>query len=173
MIHYVSNAVWTTFLIFNLLLLRQVTIISKITMPSIDFYFISTTAPEARFRFACRLLEKAYKQKHQIYTLVEDAEKAQLLDRLLWTFRDESFVPHQCIALSQTITAPIQISHQAQQAPHQDILLNLQSPAPHFHGQFNRILEIITPAPDLQQAAEEHRVFYEEKGYKITSHQIN
>lgn len=142
-------------------------------MPSIDFYFISAQGVQARLLFACRLLEKAYQQKHQIFVLLQDLEKAQLLDKLLWTFRDESFIPHQLLFNTQETSAPIQISYQAQLTTHQDILLNLYHPIPDCHQHFNRLLEIITQEPSMQEIAKEHHEFYAKKGYKISLHHLN
>lgn len=144
-------------------------------MPSIDFYFIPAQGAQARFLFACRLLEKAYQQKHQIYVHTEAPEKSDLLDKLLWTFRDESFIPHQIQSAHPATpgAAPIQIGHGSLEAAHQDILLNLHPEIPAFHNRFTRILEIITAEPTMQTLAKEHREFYEEKGYKISLHQLN
>jgi DNA polymerase III subunit chi len=172
-------------------------------MPSIDFYMISAQGDQARLLFACRLLEKAYQQQHNIVVHVEMREKAQTLDNLLWTFRDDSFIPHKLQQEAEENTAPIQISYtspllspssrglpagssdksteeagsgscgQAAGRQQRDILLNLHSEIPTFHGQFNRILEIFTSEPSMIELAQKHRVFYEEKGYKITTHNLN
>lgn len=142
-------------------------------MPSVDFYFIAPEGPEARLLFACRLLEKAYLQQHQIYVQVEDAQKAQYLNNLLWTFRDESFIPHSLQESVETAAAPIQIGYSQQAPAHQDILLNLSSEIPSFHETFKRILEVIPNGQEQETKAEEHREFYDQKGYKITTHQLS
>jgi DNA polymerase-3 subunit chi len=142
-------------------------------MPRIDFYLLPHEGPQARLLFACRLLEKAYSQQHQVYVHLEDAEKARLLDTLLWTFRDESFIPHQLDTPGQQAAAPILLGHCATTVKHQDILLNMHPEIPAFHENFARILEIIGPEASLRSLAEEHRIFYATKGYTITQHQLN
>ncbi|HVY54056.1 MAG TPA: DNA polymerase III subunit chi [Gammaproteobacteria bacterium] len=140
-------------------------------MPTIDFYMIPAQGDQARLLFACRLLEKAFQQQHQIYVHLGDLSQAQILDNLLWTFKDDSFIPHQIYTENQAHSSPILIGH-AKSAPHHDILLNLDNEIPSFHGEFNRILEITINEAAAQEIAQKHRVFYEEKGYKITSHQL-
>lgn len=152
-------------------LLYRILPTDTIKMPSIDFYMISAQGVQARLLFACRLLEKAYQKQHQIFVYVGSQEKAQMLNSLLWTFRDDSFVPHMLQQEGLENIAPIQISH-ILHSSHQDILLNLHSEIPACHHQFNRILEIFTSEPSIQEIAQKHRVFYEEKGYKINIHNL-
>jgi len=141
-------------------------------MSRVDFYFIPQAGPQARLLFACRLLEKAYLQQHQIYVHLENAEKARFLDQLLWTFRDDSFIPHQLHEQKAGLTAPIQLGYTATPDTQAEILLNLHSEIPAFHDRFKRILEI-TPKESVTLAlAQEHRAFYEEKGYTINAHHL-
>ncbi|HVC29766.1 MAG TPA: DNA polymerase III subunit chi, partial [Steroidobacteraceae bacterium] len=62
--------------------------------PRVDFYVIEAAAPAARLRVACRLAEKAYLAGQR--ALIWHGERAELevLDELLWTFAEGSFVPH-------------------------------------------------------------------------------
>ena len=63
-------------------------------MTRIDFYLPGAGARDNRFGLACRLADKAYHQGRRVYLHAASAEQARHLDRLLWTFRDQSFVPH-------------------------------------------------------------------------------
>ncbi len=135
-------------------------------MPSVDFYLISPEGPEARLLFACRLLEKAYLQQHQIYVQVEDTQKAQYLNSLLWTFREESFIPHSLSEEAEATKAPIQIGCSTQLPFHQDILLNLSPKIPAFHEAFKRILEIIPTGLPEESYFEEHRESFQHSGIR-------
>ena len=141
-------------------------------MSRVDFYFIPQAGPQACLLFACRLLEKAYQQQHQIYVYLETAEKARFFDQLLWTYRDDSFIPHHLYDEKPGLTSPIQIGHTPTPDTEADILLNLHSEIPSSQDRFKRILEIIPKEAAAEVRAEEHRVFYEEKGYTINSHQL-
>lgn len=105
---------------------------------------------------------------------MEDLEKARFLNNLLWTFRDESFIPHQLASDHEQGHSPIEIGcTETIASSHQDILLNLHSLVPPFHEQFKRVLEIVPNEEKARLLAEEHRSFYEKKGYKITLHQLH
>ena len=140
-------------------------------MSRVDFYFIPQTTATAVLLFACRLLEKAYQQKHQIYVHSESPEQAKELDSTLWTFRDDSFIPHELYSATPGPSA-VQIGCQNSTVDQNDILLNLHPEIPPFHSQFKRILQIIPQHPSAQTQAQEHRAFYAKNGYTINEHQL-
>jgi DNA polymerase-3 subunit chi len=55
-------------------------------MPRIDFYIIEDTSSDASLRLACRLIEKAHKNRHRIYIHTDNEAQAHQLDELLWTY---------------------------------------------------------------------------------------
>ena len=59
-----------------------------------DFYILQSMQ---YLRFACRLLSKAYQQHYRAIAFCEDEDTAKEFDRMLWTFKDISFIPHQII----------------------------------------------------------------------------
>jgi len=59
-------------------------------MTSIDFYFNA----EDRLQVACRLAGKAMAQKKRVLIYAPEAETAQRIDKLLWTWPATGFVPH-------------------------------------------------------------------------------
>src|SRR5690349_4068430 len=113
-------------------------------MPRVDLYLISQPGPEARLLFACRLLEKAYQQEQPVYVHLENAEKARFFDQLLWTYRNDSFIPHHLLEEKSRLSSPILLGYQAEVKPQADILLNLGCDLPAFHDQFKRVLEILS-----------------------------
>lgn len=48
--------------------------------------------------FACRLTEKAFLQGLRVLINMSSREAAEHIDSLLWTFRPDSFVPHDIIS---------------------------------------------------------------------------
>ena len=60
-----------------------------------DFYILENRSPNGRFRLACRIVEKAYLKNNNIYLLTKNVEDSDILNDLLWTFSQSSFVPHQ------------------------------------------------------------------------------
>jgi DNA polymerase-3 subunit chi len=66
-------------------------------------YFVETTAAEQR-HLLCRWTERFYMEKKRVQVLVESMAAAQLVDALLWTFSQPSFIPH--LILSRTGDPP-------------------------------------------------------------------
>ena len=85
--------------------------------------------------YACRLVEKGYKQgTSSIYIHCNNEEEANEIDALLWTFRQESFVPHSLI--SKENGSPIEIGWQENQASNIIAIVNLSN-------QIQRLVKIV------------------------------
>lgn len=133
-------------------------------MPTdIDFYLLPCNSIEECGTLICRLIEKAYHQKHQIYVYTASEEHTKKFDDLLWTFRDISFVPH---------PGPVQISHTAPAQEYNDILINLTPDPINFYTNFKRILEIIPNNPELKTAGRKKYKYYQAEGCKILARDI-
>ena len=141
-------------------------------MIRIDFYLIPEAREKARLHFVCRLIEKAYKLRHRIYIHVDNQSEAHALDELLWTYRDDSFLPHHLAGEGPEPAPPIQIGFQTPPAKQRDILINLSQSIPDFYTQFTRILEFVTTDPVVQATAREHYKLYRAKGHTINTHQL-
>ena len=141
-------------------------------MQKIDFYIIEDSNPTARFQLACRLIEKAYKNRHRIYIQTENQADAHQLDELLWTYRDTSFLPHNLYGDGPEPPPPIQIGFDATPEKHRDILINLSKRVPTYYTQFSRVLEIISNDPEVQAAGRENYKFYRAQNLKIDTHKL-
>ena len=95
-------------------------------MTRIDFY--QTSGDE--YAFACRLIDLVYRKGHQIYVHTSTAEQAKTLNEQLWTFKEDSFVPHSLH--SEAMDVPIKIGFDHEPEEHQDVLINLSGQIPHF-----------------------------------------
>lgn len=141
-------------------------------MPKLDFYVLSEGDSQTRFQLACRLTEKAYRNQHRVYIHTENEAAAHQLDELLWTYREESFLPHNLVGEGPDPTPPIQIGFTLKPENQRDILINLDMQIPSFYEQFNRVLEIVPNDPQFQERAREHYRIYRTKGYEITTHKL-
>ena len=138
----------------------------------IDFYILPETNTKARLELACRLIEKAYKNRHRIYIHTEHQQDAHLLDEMLWTYKDDSFIPHNLYGDGPEPAPPIQIGYTATPEKHRDILINLSREIPPFYKQFNRVLELIPSVPELQEKGRENYKMYRAEGCEITTHKL-
>lgn len=62
-------------------------------MQKSKIFFIELNT-EAKFKHACDIIENLYESNVSVTVFVRDGKFASLLDRQLWTWKQESFVPH-------------------------------------------------------------------------------
>jgi len=142
-------------------------------MPHIDFYIITDETAASRLQLACRLIEKAYKNRQRIYIHTDGEPLAHQLDELLWTYREDSFLPHNIHGEGPIPAPPIQIGFTATPTEHRDLLINLNADVPGFYKQFTRVFEIVPPEATSQSAARERYRYYRNQGHEINTHKIH
>jgi len=142
----------------------------------VSFYVLDGTAPDTRLGYACRLLEKAYKLQNRIHAHTGDANMAKVLDTLLWTFRQGSFVPHELLSPDSQPTSPITIgstvSYHGAQPPEADLLVNLAEEVPPFFTRYPRIAEIIDGSRAGREAGRARHRFYRQQGLEPETHEV-
>ena len=141
-------------------------------MPIIDFYILEQATKPSSLRFACQLIEKAYQNQQQIYIHTASKDEASQLDTLLWTYRDDSFLPHHLYVPNDDLPPAIQIGYEEAPAHHQDTCFNLSQEVPVFYKQFNRVIEIVFSDPHVQQLARERYRYYRDQGNEMNTHKI-
>ena len=167
---------------------------------SIEFYILENANERQAMLFVCDLVEKLYEanesalrdacyarssepvlslskertdsskllQKTSIH--VVSLEKAELLDSLLWTFRDISFLPHQIHSASEN-TSEIEIGF-GEFSFIDDVLINISDQMPPINKQYKRIIEIVFSDPLMQQLARERYKQYRQNGYELITHKL-
>lgn len=147
-------------------------------MTRVNFYIIETGTDEAIDTFICRLTEKAWSQDNTVYLHVQNEQHAMKFDDLLWSFNDESFVPHQ-IPVNSNNAQPeksVVINHVSDcQIPttHHDVLINLNHETPSFFSQFDRVAEIITMDETSKEKGRQRYQFYRDRGYALETHKMS
>jgi len=139
-------------------------------MTRIDFYLLNSDQPATRLQYACRLAHKAWQKGHHVYLHCQDEDAAEELDQLLWSFREEAFLPH---ALRGEQTGePVICGSGDDPGEQQDLLINLSDSAPRFFSRFARLAEIVVEQDAVRVPARERFRLYREQGYSLQSHQI-
>ena len=136
-----------------------------------DFYLIDATDTLGQFQFACRLLEKAYLHKQHTFVCCDNAAAAERVDELLWTFKEDSFIPHSLGC--EGVSAPIHIGDFSVASQNRDLLLNLSSKIPGDFQQFNRVIEIVLADPESKKNARARYSHYREAGWQLHSHDMS
>ncbi|HEU0306831.1 MAG TPA: DNA polymerase III subunit chi [Lysobacter sp.] len=137
-------------------------------MTSIDFYFNA----EDRLQVACRLAGKALAQGKRTMIYAPDADIAQRVDRLLWTWQATGFVPHCPQHDALAAQTPVLIGAEPAAATGCDVLLNLGAATPPAFESFDRLLEVVDANEDGRRAARERYRFYRDRGYAIADHDL-
>jgi DNA polymerase-3 subunit chi len=139
-------------------------------MTRVDFYILEGARGDARTRFACRLADKAYQLGNRVYVRTTGPGQSERLDDLLWTLRQDSFVPHE-MANAQAGDCPVLIGHDYEPADDRQVLINLGNEVPFFFSRFERVIEIVDD--DGRADARTRFSWYRDRGYALEHHRID
>ena len=138
-------------------------------MTRIDFYFEA----EDKLQVACRLAAKALQQKLRVLIYAQDEARAQTIDKMLWTWQATGFVPHCMTRSPLAAETPVLITHDPEDTPHDEVLLNLHSEWPPAFSRFQRLVEIVGRDEEDREAARARFRFYRDRGYEIAKHDLS
>lgn len=142
-------------------------------MARVDFYVLAKAGESTRQNFACRLAEKAYRLNNSVHIQTVDRRQARVMDDLLWTFRDGSFLPHEVVdADNAAVLAPITIGYSENDARPADLLINLTDELPRALNAFPRIAEIVTSDEDRKHRGRKLFADYRSQGHSLETHEI-
>jgi DNA polymerase-3 subunit chi len=142
-----------------------------VLLPEVVFYVLASSSQPERQDFACKLVEKIYRGGQFCYLLTENAHQADELDKLLWTFRAGSFVPHQ-ILRDNLPDGPNTILIGDAQIPvaWQKVIVNLSTHFPPTATPTERIVEILDNSDESRQAGRLRYRHYLDAGLEIVTH---
>lgn len=140
-------------------------------MTQIDFYVMSGGDFDDSLSVACRLAEKAA-QLGNVYMHTANEAQTKKLDERLWSFRSDSFLPHE-IATEETPKEAVVIGHMHPPAEFNEVLINLSLEIPKFHARFMRLLEIVPGEHQAREACRENYAFYRDRGYPLNKLDID
>ena len=140
-------------------------------MPRVEFYEASVSDLEA---VLCRLVERAYRSGERVYVWTAAETQARRIDELLWTFTEESFVPHglwQGEAVDPVEVDPIAIGWLRGNPNGADCLCLARNAAPKEVAGFSRIMDLV-PSDDrtLKEAARSRYRSFREAGFEVFYH---
>ncbi|MFY7698534.1 MAG: DNA polymerase III subunit chi [Legionella sp.] len=138
----------------------------------VDFYLLNTNPQQTSWLIACRLLEKAYHMGHRVFVYCNNQGDAELLDELLWTYKDESFIPHNIQGEGPEPPPPVQIGYGDEPRGFNDILLNLATTIPSFYRRFRRVMEIVDDGDSAKDISREHYKYYRAHNCELHTHPI-
>lgn len=139
-------------------------------MTRVDFYISKDAAPGTRERLACRLADKAYRLGHDVFVHTPDPQLAQAIDELMWTFRDDGFLPHDIGHEPGPAKVTIGSGEEPSHTPH--LLINLAPEVPAFFSRFERVAELVDGDEANKASGRERFRFYRERGYPLHNNEV-
>lgn len=127
--------------------------------------------------YACRLLRKAYRAGARV-VVTGDAASLRTLDKQLWTFDDQEFLPHVLAMPPQPVPerfadTPIWLTTDPASAPgERSILINIGTDMPPGMDRFPRMFDIVSHAPEDRQLGRQRWKAYANMGWQVQPHEV-
>lgn len=140
-------------------------------LPKVNFYVLPSQSEQERQLFACKLAEKAFRLGFKTYILTDTLQQAQHVDKLLWTFRANSFIPHEIYqdTLPGQANAVIIGTLQPPEA-WRHTLINLSTYCPEQIHQSEQIFELLDNDETHKQAGRKRYRWYQQQGITPNTH---
>lgn len=143
----------------------------------VDFYLLESSDAATRMNTVCRLAEKVQRMGHSIFVLTIDDQQSTMLDGLMWTYSQSSFLPHAVIRAPADLKSdellqktPVLICDRLlEQSP--DVLINLKDELPQSTA-LNRVVEIVDQDQHVKSSGRQKYRGYKNQQFKIKTHQL-
>jgi DNA polymerase-3 subunit chi len=147
-----------------------------VATPRVDFYVTDPAAGDgARLPLVCRLVDKAYAAGQRTLVIGDDRRLLGVLDDLLWTSLDGSFIPHELLPEGDdgaTAEAPVLLAAHAPPGAPRSLLINLCADVPACAIEFERVIEVPAADPAGRQQARERFRAWRKLGAEPATHQL-
>lgn len=130
-----------------------------------------------KLAYACRLLRKAYRSGARVVVTADEATLTAL-DRQLWVFDEQEFVPHVMASPGQSLAqrlqeTPVWLSIDPTTAPgERGILVNLGQAMPPAMDRFERVFDVVSSQEDDRQEGRRRWKAYASMGWQVQPHEV-
>lgn len=138
-------------------------------MTNIQFYNTGKSLDDALL-YTCRLIQKVLRRRLDILVNVPDETIGKQLDELLWGFEPTAFLPH---GLGHDEHEAVTISWADEPGEHHQVMINLATQIPSWHGRFETVLEIIYDQDQVIERKRESFRYYKQRGYPLRYHELS
>lgn len=140
--------------------------------PEVHFYLQRAPAAGGHLSVACRVVETAWRRGRKVYVHTASPGEARQLDELLWTFRQDSFLPHGLSGEPGSDSLPVTIGSGEPPPDALDVVLNLSGEIPGFVDRSRRVAEVVAADEDARTAARARYRDYRERGFPLKTHDV-
>ena len=143
-------------------------------MTHVNFYILPDDQLKTSKDYVCNLAELDWKSGKRVLIQTDSVEDSQTIDGLLWSLRENSFIPHAIATLELTDQhQPILISHQKIMDNNFQSILNLSSRPADIHLKSEiKIDEILNQNEQRKQYGRQNYKIYRELGYTLEHHTL-
>ncbi|MEF8788479.1 MAG: DNA polymerase III subunit chi [Planctomycetota bacterium] len=132
--------------------------------------FIELQSPDDRTGLACQWIERNYERGNTVAVHAADRGQASDMDKKLWTFKQNSFIPHGIVGeVGEPVIEPVLIAAGDDETPDSDVLMVLSDQGrQQWLEAFDHVYDF---APlyddDLKQNARRRFKAYQEAGFRM------
>jgi len=142
-------------------------------MARVDFYILPDADETRRQHYVCRLADKAWRLGHRVWIHAPTPAHASALDQLLWTFRPDSFLPHERAGNDDGVECPVVIGNLPRPDDNRDLLINESRELPADIERFARIAEVVNQAEETRAAGRTRYAGYRDAGHELHHHRMD
>jgi len=140
-------------------------------MPRADFYLID----KPRFRedpllLVCELAKRAFAAQQSTLILTRDFEQAEAVDEYLWSFDEDSYIPHQLAGDDDDANTAVLIVPPGVETADRPMVINLRDTC--AQGQFDRVLEVVAADPAEREGSRVRWTEYKKAGFEVNKHDM-
>lgn len=118
-------------------------------------YFIEARI-NGKHRLLCRIVEHFYDKGKKVQMIAHSDQMAQVLDKVLWSFSQDTFIPHKIATSkeSNSLTEPVIITVGEDKLDNYEILIYDEMVNLEFANNYSHIIHfVVTDDPDLRNAS--------------------
>ena len=144
--------------------------------PRVEFYVLDSADDRTRLVYACRLVEKAFQQQQTVCVTLDAPADAEAFDALLWTYADQSFVPHALAADAAASAGPAPLTpvYVGCGVPvAADLLVNLGHQVPACYDRYARVADLVDAQPARRDAGRRRFAQYRDRGHTPDTHKVS
>ncbi len=139
--------------------------------PIINFYIIKSDNFADCLPLACKIIDKAYKSNSSTFVYTKDKKINVTLDEMLWTFLDNSFIPHSSDPKDLDIS-PIYLGTVLPESVQHSLFINLTDNIQTDFQQYSKIIEFICQDTSHKELGRKKYTFYKQNECEINTYNL-
>jgi len=137
-------------------------------MTELLFYILATESQQERFHFLARLTHQVWHKGHKVWIACDDDQKNEISEAL-WTFKEDSFLAHDCEERENT---QILLSETSPASNAFDVWVNASNTFHTPHSSVYRVVEIIDGSEACKELARTRYREYQRLGLEPITHKL-